>query len=88
LNWSQAAAAIFERKPLNFKMLDVLKSNDHGQVSPHQFNARVENNSDLSQALKNYHEKEQLFGPLVEWLRDKQQSGFATILVCRTWLNG
>ena len=83
LSWSQAAAAIFERKPLNFRMLDVLKSNDPSQIPPHQFNARVENNSDLSQVLKNYHEKEQLFRPLVEWLRDKQQSGFATILVCR-----
>jgi transcription-repair coupling factor (superfamily II helicase) len=83
LNWSQAAAAILERKPLNFKMLDVLKSNDDHPVSPYQFNAKVENNYDLSMALKNYREKEQLFGPLVEWLRDKQQSGYATILICR-----
>ena len=83
LNWSQAAAAILERKPLNFKILDVLKSNDDHQIPPYQFNAKVENNYDLSMALKNYREKEQLFGPLVEWLRDKQQSGYATILTCR-----
>ncbi|MBE9543517.1 MAG: transcription-repair coupling factor [Proteobacteria bacterium] len=83
LNWSQAAAAILERKPLNFKILDVLKSNDDHQIPPYQFNAKVENNYDLSMALKNYREKEQLFGPLVEWLRDKQQSGYATILICR-----
>jgi transcription-repair coupling factor (superfamily II helicase) len=83
LNWSQVDAAVLERKPLNFKMLDVLRSNDQRQIPPHQFNVKVENNSDLSQALKNYHEKEQLLGPLVEWLRDKQQSGYATLLVCR-----
>jgi transcription-repair coupling factor (superfamily II helicase) len=83
LNWSQAAAAILERKPLNFKTLDVLKSDEHRQAPPHRFNVKVENNSDLSTALKNYHEKEQLFEPLAEWLRDKQQSGFTTILVCR-----
>ncbi|MEE4262864.1 MAG: transcription-repair coupling factor [Desulfobacteraceae bacterium] len=83
LNWSQAAAAVFERKPLNFKMLDVLKSNDQRQAPPHRFYTGVENNSELSQALKNYHQKEQLFRPLVEWLKDKQQSGYTTILVCR-----
>jgi transcription-repair coupling factor (superfamily II helicase) len=83
LKWSQAVAAISERKPLNFKMLDILKSNDHHQVPPYQFHGGVENNTDLSMALKNYREKEQLLRPLVEWLRDKQQSGYATILTCR-----
>jgi len=83
LNWSQAAAAVSERKPLNFKMLDVLKSNDQHQAPSHRFYTGIENNSELSQALKNYHQKEQLFRPLVEWLRDKQQSGYTTILVCR-----
>jgi len=83
LNWSQAVAAISERKPLNFKMLDVLKSNDHHQVLPHQFHAAVENNTDLRMALKNYREKDQLLRPLDEWLRSKQHSGYATILICR-----
>ncbi len=60
LKWSQAVAAISERKPLNFKMLDILKSNDHHQVPPYQFHGGVENNTDLSMALKNYREKEHL----------------------------
>ncbi|MGB5748943.1 MAG: transcription-repair coupling factor [Desulfobacterales bacterium] len=83
LNWSQAVAAISERKPLNFKMLDVLRSNDHHQVPPYQFHAAVESNTDLRMALKNYREKEQLLRPLVEWLRDKQQSGYTTLIICR-----
>ncbi len=83
LNWSQAVAAISERKPLNLKMLDVLKSNDHQQVPPYQFHAAVENNTDLRMALKNYREKDQLLRPLIEWLRSKQQAGYATILICR-----
>jgi transcription-repair coupling factor (superfamily II helicase) len=83
LNWSQARAAIAERKPLNFKFLDVLKNDVHHQIPPYQFHAAVENNTDLSMALKNYREKEQLLRPLVEWLRDKQQSGYATLLTCR-----
>ena len=83
LNWSQAVAAISERKPLNFKLLDVLKSDDHHQVPPYQFHAAVENNTGLSMALKNCREKEQLLRPLVEWLQDKQQSGYTTLLTCR-----
>jgi transcription-repair coupling factor (superfamily II helicase) len=83
LDWTQAAAAIADRNPLNFKMLDVIKSDDQHLVPPHQFEAKIESNSELSKELKSYHDKEQLFQPLVEWLRDKQQSGVATILVCR-----
>ena len=83
LTWTQAAAAIAERRPLNFKMLDVLKSNDSRHNPPYQFHPNVEANADLSLTLKNYREKEQLFEPLVQWLRDKQQSGFAPILICR-----
>jgi transcription-repair coupling factor (superfamily II helicase) len=83
LDWTQAAAALADRKPLNFKMLDVIKSDDQQLDPPHRFEAKIENNSELSKELTDHHEKEQLFEPLVEWLRDKQQSGFATILVCR-----
>ena len=83
LNWDQTAAIIEERKPLNFKMFDVLKSNDSRQLPPYQFKTSIEANTDLSLALKNNREKEQLFEPLVEWLRDKQLSGFSTILISR-----
>ena len=84
LKWSQAAAFISERKPLTFKMLDVLKTEDQNQVDPYRFKAPIENNTDLSMEIKNSREKEQLLRPLVKWLTDKQQSGFATLAVCRT----
>ena len=84
LKWSQAAAFISERKPLIFKMLDVLKTEDQNQVDPYRFKAPIENNTDLSMEIKNSREKEQLLRPLVKWLTDKQQSGFATLAVCRT----
>jgi len=84
LKWSQAAAFISERKPLNFKMLDVLKTEDEDQVDPYRFKVPIENNTDLSMEIKNSREKEQLLRPLVKWLTDKQQSGFATLAVCRT----
>ena len=83
LNWTQAAATMADRKSLNFKMLDVLKSNDTRKLPPDQFHANVEANTDLSLTLKNYREKEQLLEPLVEWLRNKQLSGFTPIIISR-----
>jgi transcription-repair coupling factor (superfamily II helicase) len=83
LNWTQAAAAIADCKPLNFKMLDVLKSSESRPLPARQFHTDVEANADLSLTLKNHREKDQLLEPLVKWLRDKQQSGFETILISR-----
>jgi transcription-repair coupling factor (superfamily II helicase) len=83
LNWPQAAVALSDRKPLNFKMLDVLKGNEPQQVSHDHFRTRVESNTDLILTLKNNREKERLLEPLVEWMRDKQSSGFATTLISR-----
>ena len=84
LAWSQAAASISERKPLTFKLLDVLKSEVSGQADAFRFKPPIENNTDLSMEIRNSREKEQLLRPLVRWLTDKQQSGFATLAVCRT----
>ncbi len=38
----------------------------------------------LSMEIKNSSEKEHLLRPLVKWLTDKRQSGFTTLVVCRT----
>ncbi len=84
LQWSQAAAFMSEKKPLTFKVLDVLKTQDPYRVIPYRFEAAIENNTDLSRELKNPRENEQLLRPLVKWLTDKQQGGFTTLAVCRT----
>jgi transcription-repair coupling factor (superfamily II helicase) len=84
LKWSEAAAVLSEKKPLVFKMLEVLKSDDPSQARWPRFKAAVENNSGLSMALKNQREKENLLKPLVEWLQDKKRSEYATLAVCRT----
>ena len=84
LKWSQAAACISDRKPLVLKTLDVHKIEAVPQMRPGRFKAAVEYNADLSLALKNPRERENLFKPLVEWLTDKKQLGYDTLIVCRT----
>jgi len=82
--WSQASGVLLEKKPLVFKMLEVSKSQQTAQARPLQFKVTIEDNSDLSMALKNPAEKENLFRPLVDWLRDKGRSGYTALAVCRT----
>jgi transcription-repair coupling factor (superfamily II helicase) len=84
LNWSQAVALMSEKKQLQFKMFDVLKTGEPGQDHPLQFIATIHDNSDLEMELKSRQEKENLLRPLVEWLMDKSSSGYTTLLVCRT----
>jgi len=84
LNWSRALAKVSERKPLVFKALEVIKIEELPQASPPRFKAAVEHNADLSLALRNSRERENLFGPLAEWLTDKTQSGYVTRIACRT----
>jgi transcription-repair coupling factor (superfamily II helicase) len=83
LKWSQATAALSERKPLVFKTLDVLTIENKPQTRFKRFKAAIENNTDLSIALKTPRDREHLFRPLVEWLTDKKRSGNATLVVCR-----
>jgi transcription-repair coupling factor (superfamily II helicase) len=82
--WSQTSAVLLEKNPLVFKMLEVSKSQHPPQVRPLQFNVTIADNSDLSMALKNPTEKENLFQPLVDWLGDKVRSGGTALAVCRT----
>ena len=81
--WSLASAILSERKPLVFKTLDVVKDPAAQQPYPQQFKAEIENNTNLSMELKNQSAKENLFRPLVDWLMDKQRSGYVTLAVCR-----
>jgi transcription-repair coupling factor (superfamily II helicase) len=82
--WSRASAVLLEKKPLVFKTLEVSNSQSTPPVHPLQFKTTIEDNSDLSMALKNPAEKENLFRPLVDWFGDKVRSGYTALAVCRT----
>ncbi len=83
-SWAQAAAVLTERKTLNFRMLDVYKTQDRQTDSRYRFRAKVDDNSELSMALKNQAGMTDLFQPLIEWFTQKKHAGYATIAVCRS----
>ena len=84
LSWVEATALLSEKKSLAFRMLDVLKPGNETLDHSLQINVKVENNSNLSLALRNSLGKEQLLKPLIEWLMDKNQSDLFTLVVCRS----
>jgi transcription-repair coupling factor (superfamily II helicase) len=81
--WSQTSAVLLNKNPLVFKTVEISKSQPTPPVDPLQFKTTIEDNSDLSMALKNPAEKENMFRPLVDWLKDKVRSGYTALAVCR-----
>ena len=82
--WSRASAVLLEKNPLVFKTLEVSKSQPTPPLHPLKYKPTIEDNSDLSMALKNPADNENMFRPLVDWLRDKVRSGYTALAVCRT----
>ena len=82
--WIQTSADLSQKNPLRFRMLEVTQKAENLVRPPLRLKAKIEDNSDLRLALKNAVETENLSQPLIDWLRQKNQAGLATLAVCRT----
>jgi transcription-repair coupling factor (superfamily II helicase) len=87
LKWSDAKNILTKKKLLTVKKLAVSKGFlDNGQAS-RTFNFTVKDNMDISLELKRRREKA-LFSPLANWINDQKKSGCATLLICKTRVQG
>jgi transcription-repair coupling factor (superfamily II helicase) len=84
LRGSQIQTLIAQRKPLQFKMLEVQGRRRQHMADQMRFKAVVADNTDLCLQLKNYQEKESLLKPLADWLEANRRNGLIPVLVCRT----
>jgi transcription-repair coupling factor (superfamily II helicase) len=84
LRGSQIQTLIAQRKPLQFKMLEVQGRRRQHMADLMRFKAVVADNTDLCLQLKNYQEKESLLKPLADWLEANRRNGLIPVLVCRT----
>jgi transcription-repair coupling factor (superfamily II helicase) len=82
LKWEEIKQILALQKTLDIKTLPVLKTEPHAKHTTLQYNFSVEDNSSISTALKTAPQKENLFLPLAEWIKEKNQTGFAVIIVC------
>lgn len=86
LKWDDADKMMTKRKTLSLKTLMVSKEKKDRKHAPVQFSMSVEDNSEIRMELKKNQGTENLLLPLSEWLSDKMQLGYTTVLVCNSKL--
>lgn len=82
--WHQTKDIIAANNTISFKTIEVLKAKDSRQSDPIQIKFSINNNTDISAALKSSKQAEHLFKPLVDWLVEQSRAGCASVVVCRT----
>ncbi len=75
---------LIEKKPVLFKFLPVMPEQHNGDTPSSQIHFSVTDNADIRDQMKHGREKPNLLSPLVEWINDKMQARWKTLLVCRT----
>ncbi|OQY59981.1 MAG: transcription-repair coupling factor [Desulfobacteraceae bacterium 4572_88] len=83
LKWPAVMEQIERKKPLFIRALPVLTSPSESQArcSAH---FSIENNSEMTATLRDSREKGSLLLPLVQWINEKKEAGYATVISCRT----
>ena len=84
LTRNQAWQALNRRRLLRFRMFPVLSGKIDDRDSAHVYQPSVKNNSDIRAKLKDPRNKENLFLPLVEWIKLNRQRGCKPLIVCRS----
>ena len=84
LKWEELSDTLLKKKPVNLKMLPILREERDNNQRPLQYTLSTHDNSDLSLALKTHVEKERLLLPLAQWISDNKQAGLNTLIVCHS----
>ncbi len=88
LKWSKVEEILSQKKPLTAKMLPVSKGISHTSQDKNypflQCDFSVKENTLMREEFKSRRGKENLLLPLVNWINDKNSSGYITVLVCST----
>jgi len=83
LKWNVVESLLLAGKTVSLQSLPVISRIDKVKGKREQVHLLVEDNSDVTIALKNYRGNENPLSPAVAWFRDKIQSGIDTVLVCQ-----
>jgi transcription-repair coupling factor (superfamily II helicase) len=87
LKWSDAKNIFTNKKLLTVKKLSVSNGFPSNGQASRTFNFAVKDNMDINLELKRRREKA-LFSPLANWINDQKKTGYATLLVCKTRVQG
>ena len=87
LKWPMVQEMLLFRKPLCLKLFsDFNDLNINKKKVPHfhRIDFKIQDNTNISLSLKHHGIQENLLLPLSDWINDKKQTGYCTILVCST----
>ena len=80
--WEECTTRLAGFKHLSFEKLDLYQNTDHLHSGNIRWPMAVEDNSDLTLALKQARGKDHALAPLVTWIEKQAASGHKTFLVC------
>ena len=84
LDGSRIRDTLFEKKPVSFNYLPVMSDQGDGRTRTLQIQFDVSDNTDIRDQMTHGREKENLLSPLVDWIHDKLQARWKTLLICRS----
>ena len=84
LTRDQAWQVLERKRPLRFRMFPVLSPQSAERNPTQAYQPSIESNTDLRARLKDPRNKEDLFLPLVEWLKLNRGRGCISLIVCRS----
>jgi transcription-repair coupling factor (superfamily II helicase) len=83
LNWDQMKAGLSGFPQVAFKSLPLDLPSGAGDLPRVVYQARVQDNTDVSQAVRAAQNSEKPFQPLAHWLGIQKAAGLTTFIVCR-----
>jgi transcription-repair coupling factor (superfamily II helicase) len=87
LKWQIVKDVLVSKKPLCLRMLSIandLIPDDQNSLSAYSVDVKIQNNTEIRNLLQYHTNQEKLLLPLSEWINDKNQAGFCTIITCST----
>ncbi len=86
LTWDDVEKMLIQRKRMSLSAFSVLKEMENQRRRADQYSMSVEDNAAICLELRKIQGTEHLLLPLSEWLSEKMQSGYTTVLVCNSKL--
>jgi transcription-repair coupling factor (superfamily II helicase) len=82
LDWTRIYSGLMNYKALMFKAISMLDKEGETPPVTSQYHFEVQDNLELTQALRHPPSLETPLSPLMDWIEKQQQSGHLTVIVC------
>ena len=82
LNWESVQTDLDQNNAIVLRAISMLDGPGDANQRPADCNFKIQDNTELIQALKHAHSLERPLQPLVDWIQEYRERGYLTLLVC------